>query len=50
MDEQPAEISFDHKLFNYISLLEQTNNELIRILNYCVRLMDQFTEMVPQKG
>ena len=48
MDNQPADNTTEQKVFSCIALLEQTNKELITTLKHCVRLMDQFTEMVPE--
>ena len=38
---------FNTKIFAYIALLEKTNDELLNTVKHCVRLMGQFTEMVP---
>ena len=37
----------DKKTFDYIALLEKTNDELVNTLKDCVRLLAQFDEMVP---
>lgn len=41
------EKEIDQKIFNYIALLEKTNDELVNTLKECVKLLDQFTESVP---
>ena len=39
------------KLFEYIALLENTNEQLVKTLSYCVKLLNEFTPSVPdQKG
>ena len=35
------------KLFKYIALLENTNEELVKTLKYCVALLTQFKSSVP---
>jgi hypothetical protein len=35
------------KLFAYIALLEETNEQLVTTLNMCVELLSQFNSTVP---
>jgi len=37
----------NQKLFNYISLLEKTNEELVKTLKKCVELLTEFKSSVP---
>ncbi len=37
----------DQKIFNYIATLEDTNEELLKSLKYCVRLLTKFKPTVP---
>ncbi len=37
----------DQKIFNYITLLESTNEELVNTLKKCVELLGQFKSSVP---
>ena len=39
----------DQKLFNYISLLEKTNQELVKTLKKCVDLLTEFKSSVPDQ-
>ena len=40
----------DQKIFNYISLLEKTNEELTETLGKCVELLTQFKSSVPARS
>ena len=42
MSEDPTQ-----KLFKYIALLENTNEELVKTLKYCVTLLTRFKSSVP---
>jgi len=37
----------DQKIFNYIALLEKTNEELVKTLKKCVELLTEFKSSVP---
>ncbi len=37
----------DQKIFNYIALLESTNEELVKTLKKCVELLTEFKSSVP---
>ena len=41
-------IPLDKKLFEYIALLEKTNETLVDTLKQCIKLLEQFENMVPQ--
>ena len=40
--------NLDKKIFDYIALLEKTNDELVNTLKHCVRLLVQFNGMVSE--
>ncbi len=46
MDKEAATKDFEKKLWNYITLLEQTNDELVRTLKACVKLLAQFKSLI----
>jgi len=37
----------DQKIYNYIALLENTNEELVKTLKKCVELLTEFKSSVP---
>ena len=37
----------DQKIFNYIALLEKTNEEFVKTLKKCVELLTEFKSSVP---
>jgi len=39
----------DQRLFEYITLIENTNDSLLSTLKQCVSLLSQFSEAVPDK-
>ena len=39
----------DQKIYNYIALLEKTNEELVKTLKKCVELLTEFKSSVPDQ-
>jgi hypothetical protein len=37
----------DQRLYEYISILEETNSELLNTLKKCLTLLTQFSEIIP---
>ena len=43
------ESSYEQKIFNYITALEDTNEELLNALKKCVEVLTQFKPYVPDQ-
>ena len=49
MDIDKLKQEADQRLYEYITMIESTNNSLLSTLKQCVSLLSQFSEAVPDK-